>query len=166
MGVYSPLRGQKPSPREQTVLDLLLNGKENKIIAYELGLTEATIKLHLRNLFKKFGVHSRLQLVVKILKSGTHMNNHQMFFFEARIYRSDERYWTIGLQTTAPDLEEASRTFYAWSSGVLIHPKCTRVGLQSVEIGVAPPNRGYQYPNSPVLRTEIQLFLNKDPDDA
>jgi len=36
----------------------------NKQIAYELDVTEATIKAHMTEIFKKLGVHSRTQVAV------------------------------------------------------------------------------------------------------
>lgn len=47
------------SPREQEVLLLLKEGKSNKEIARDLGLSEATVKFHMKNIFSKLGVSSR-----------------------------------------------------------------------------------------------------------
>ncbi|MBB4859301.1 FixJ family two-component response regulator [Novosphingobium chloroacetimidivorans] len=51
------------SPREAQVLELLVGGLLNKQIAYELGVTEVTIKLHRGNVMKKMGVGSVAELV-------------------------------------------------------------------------------------------------------
>ena len=50
------------SARERQVLELILGGLLNKQIAYELGVTEATIKLHRGNVMKKMGVGSIAEL--------------------------------------------------------------------------------------------------------
>lgn len=49
------------TPREREVLALVAEGKRNKTIAYELGLSEHTIKLHLHHLIGKIGVRNRTQ---------------------------------------------------------------------------------------------------------
>jgi len=51
------------SPREAQVLALLVGGLLNKQIAYELGVTEVTIKLHRGNVMKKMAVGSVAELV-------------------------------------------------------------------------------------------------------
>ena len=50
--------------REREVLDLLLQGASNKIMAHKLGVTEATIKAHLTHIYRKLEVDSRLQAVI------------------------------------------------------------------------------------------------------
>jgi len=47
--------------RERDVLRCLSQGTPNKLIAYELDLKESTVKVHVRNILKKLGVHSRTQ---------------------------------------------------------------------------------------------------------
>jgi DNA-binding NarL/FixJ family response regulator len=49
---------------ELRVLDLLSQGKPNKIIAYELGIKEATVKAHITAILRKLRVHSRTQAVL------------------------------------------------------------------------------------------------------
>ena len=45
-------------------LTLLQNGLLNKQIAFELNVTEATIKAHISAIFRKLNVHSRTQVVL------------------------------------------------------------------------------------------------------
>jgi DNA-binding CsgD family transcriptional regulator len=47
--------------RETEVLGLVSEGKPNKIIAAELGLSEHTIKLHMHNIIVKLGVKNRTE---------------------------------------------------------------------------------------------------------
>jgi two-component system, NarL family, nitrate/nitrite response regulator NarL len=49
--------------REKTVLDCLLEGLSNKIIADRLGASESAVKGTLQQLFQKTGVRTRSQLV-------------------------------------------------------------------------------------------------------
>jgi DNA-binding NarL/FixJ family response regulator len=51
------------TPREKTVLSLLKSGKPNKVIAYELGLSASTIKLHIRSIMRKLNVRNRTEAV-------------------------------------------------------------------------------------------------------
>jgi DNA-binding NarL/FixJ family response regulator len=47
------------TPREHSVVALLREGKPNKLIAAELKLQESTVKVHVRNIFKKLRVANR-----------------------------------------------------------------------------------------------------------
>ena len=49
--------------RETEVLALLRHGKANKVIAYELNISEATTKIHVRNIMKKLRARNRTQIV-------------------------------------------------------------------------------------------------------
>ena len=48
--------------REKEVLHRLRQGMQNKIIAYELGISESTVKVHLRNVMKKLNASNRTQV--------------------------------------------------------------------------------------------------------
>jgi two-component system, NarL family, response regulator len=58
------------SPREQEVLQLLVNGKSNKEIASELGITNATVKCHVSTILMRLDVSDRTQAVVAALQRG------------------------------------------------------------------------------------------------
>ncbi len=49
------------TPREKDVLNQLLKGHSNKIIAFKLDIRETTVKAHVTNLLRKLGCHSRMQ---------------------------------------------------------------------------------------------------------
>lgn len=52
------------SPREQTVLDLLLRGiTTNRDLAGELHVSENTVKFHLRNILRKLHLKNRAQVI-------------------------------------------------------------------------------------------------------
>ena len=63
----------KPSltPRELDVLRTLALGHSNKNIAYALGISEATVKVHLRAIMEKLGAKDRTEAVMKALQRGT-----------------------------------------------------------------------------------------------
>jgi DNA-binding NarL/FixJ family response regulator len=50
--------------RERQVVNLVCKAKQNKEIAYELHLTEGTIKEYLNRIFRKLGVSNRTELAV------------------------------------------------------------------------------------------------------
>lgn len=58
------------SPRERQVLQLIANGYENKQVATELGLSEATVKSYLRGIFERLEVTSRAEAVAVGLRLG------------------------------------------------------------------------------------------------
>lgn len=58
----------KLSGREQEVVQLLLEGKSNKLIASSLGISARTVEFHLKNIYTKFQVSSRMELVLKLGK--------------------------------------------------------------------------------------------------
>jgi FixJ family two-component response regulator len=58
------------TPRENEVLTLLVRGKPHKQIAYELGASERTIKMHRRNILEKFSVRSLAELAVMAERLG------------------------------------------------------------------------------------------------
>lgn len=51
------------TPREHEVLQHLAQGFANKQIAYQLNITERTVKFHLNSIFQKLGAHNRTEAV-------------------------------------------------------------------------------------------------------
>lgn len=52
------------SPQQLRVLQMIMEGKLNKHIAADLDLVEQTVKTHVSAILRKFGVHSRTQIVL------------------------------------------------------------------------------------------------------
>ncbi|WP_413285655.1 response regulator [Vibrio sp. MA40-2] len=52
------------TPQQYKVLGMLSDGLLNKQIAYELNVSEATIKAHMTAIFRKLGVQNRTQAVI------------------------------------------------------------------------------------------------------
>ena len=61
--------------REQETLCLVACGLNNKLIARELGISDGTVKVYVKNLLRKLNVHSRLELSVWV-----HQNLNQSVF--------------------------------------------------------------------------------------
>ena len=58
------------SGREQDVLRLLAEGRSNRAIARQLGLSEATVKGHVSRVLNKLNASSRLEAVVRAIGAG------------------------------------------------------------------------------------------------
>jgi DNA-binding CsgD family transcriptional regulator len=54
------------SKREKQVLKLVLEGKSNKQIALSLAISVRTVEFHLKNVYAKFQVSSRIELILKL----------------------------------------------------------------------------------------------------
>jgi two-component system nitrate/nitrite response regulator NarL len=52
------------SPREKEILSQLVAGHSNKLIARELGIAEATVKVHLKSVLRKIRVENRTQAAI------------------------------------------------------------------------------------------------------
>jgi two-component system, NarL family, nitrate/nitrite response regulator NarL len=57
-------------PREQEILQTLVTGASNKMIANRLGITEATVKVHLKTLLRKIDVNNRTQAAIWAMNNG------------------------------------------------------------------------------------------------
>lgn len=55
------------SRREQEVLELVVEGRSNAEIARELSLTKRGVEFHLTQAYRKLGVASRAQAIVRVL---------------------------------------------------------------------------------------------------
>ncbi len=64
-------RLQSLTPQQTRVLSMLAEGLLNKQIAYELNVSEATIKAHVSAILQKLGVDSRTQAVILLSKIRT-----------------------------------------------------------------------------------------------
>ena len=55
---------RKLTPRQQEVLQCLAQGHSNKEIAYQLGLSQGTVKIHIAAIFRAYKVRNRTQAVI------------------------------------------------------------------------------------------------------
>jgi len=60
----------KLTPRENEILVLLAEGQSNKVIARNLGISDGTVKLHVKSILRKLGVHSRVEAAVMAVEEG------------------------------------------------------------------------------------------------
>ncbi|WP_041320781.1 two-component system response regulator NarL [Hyphomicrobium denitrificans] len=52
------------TPREREILECLADGLNNKTIARKLGISDATVKVHVKNVLRKLNLASRLEAAV------------------------------------------------------------------------------------------------------
>ncbi|MEC7885378.1 MAG: response regulator transcription factor [Pseudomonadota bacterium] len=58
------------TPREKEILELLAEGQSNKIIAKNLGISDGTVKLHVKSILRKLDIHSRVEAAVIAVEHG------------------------------------------------------------------------------------------------
>jgi len=58
------------TPREREVLQLLAQGLSNKAIAYQLDISEHTVKFHVNAIMNKLGAQSRTEAAVQATRMG------------------------------------------------------------------------------------------------
>lgn len=56
--------------RESEILECLLEGDSNKLIARRLSITESTVKIHMKSLLRKINVQNRTQAAIWAMESG------------------------------------------------------------------------------------------------
>jgi two-component system nitrate/nitrite response regulator NarL len=71
----SPFR--RLSPRELQVLWHLANGDSNKVIAQELDLVEATVKVHVKSVLRKTHATNRTQAAIWAIRNGLMPYDHK-----------------------------------------------------------------------------------------
>jgi two-component system nitrate/nitrite response regulator NarL len=62
------------TPREMEILTHLAIGQSNKVIARDLGISIGTVKLHVKAILRKLGVHSRVEAAVMAVENGITRN--------------------------------------------------------------------------------------------
>jgi two-component system, NarL family, nitrate/nitrite response regulator NarL len=69
-----PISNKSPfselTPRETEILGLLAEGQSNKAIARNLGISDGTVKLHVKAILRKLNVHSRVEAAVMAVERG------------------------------------------------------------------------------------------------
>lgn len=57
------------TPKEEDVIKLLSDGLTNYAIAKELGITEDTVKVHVKHILNKLDLNSRSQIIIYYYKN-------------------------------------------------------------------------------------------------
>lgn len=55
---------ERLTPREAEILERMAHALDNQSIAEQLGITVATVRVHVQNVIEKLGAHSRLEAVI------------------------------------------------------------------------------------------------------
>ena len=56
--------------REKEIVMLILSGKNKRNIAVMLSLSLSTIKKNVENIYRKFDVHNKVELIVYVIKNN------------------------------------------------------------------------------------------------
>jgi two-component system nitrate/nitrite response regulator NarL len=59
------------SVRESQILDIMVSGDSNKMVARKCGITEATVKVHVKSIMRKIQVTNRTQAAVWAMENST-----------------------------------------------------------------------------------------------
>jgi DNA-binding NarL/FixJ family response regulator len=65
-----PKPTQRLTDRELEVLKLVTAGQRNREIAVELGISENTVKFHLKNIVEKLHAQNRAELAARAVREG------------------------------------------------------------------------------------------------
>ena len=65
------------TPRELEILECVADGSSNKLIARALDITEGTVKLHVKSILRKLGMHSRVEAAVMAVEHGLGKNRRK-----------------------------------------------------------------------------------------
>ncbi len=66
------------TPREAEILSLLAEGQSNKVIARNLGISDGTVKLHVKAILRKLNIHSRVEAAVIAVEHGLRANKNSL----------------------------------------------------------------------------------------
>lgn len=66
---YIDIKGVHLSARDLSIIDNMVNGIPDKLIAHNLGIAHSTFDFHKRNLFKKLNINSKSELIVECFKN-------------------------------------------------------------------------------------------------
>jgi len=70
-GILSENFGQEElTPAERKILQMIVGGNSNKEIAFDLNVSENTVKTHVKNVFEKLGVSDRTSAATLAIKRG------------------------------------------------------------------------------------------------
>lgn len=61
---------QALTPREIEIVRMVAQGLRNRVVAERLSISEGTVKVHLHNIYEKFGVDGRLELLLAAQQKG------------------------------------------------------------------------------------------------
>jgi two-component system nitrate/nitrite response regulator NarL len=65
------------TPRELEILECIADGSSNKMIARDLGITDGTVKLHVKAILRKLGMRSRVEAAVSAVEQGLGKNRRK-----------------------------------------------------------------------------------------
>lgn len=89
------------TPRQHVTLQMLLRGCENKEIADRLGVTDNTVKVHIRNIARRLGVTNRVQIALRATRMFEQIDDNSYRMLSGGLPKTWDQEWS------APDPFEA-----------------------------------------------------------
>jgi len=111
------------SEREKEVVKYLLQGKSNKLIAMSLGISDRTVEFHLKNIYAKYQVNSRVELILKLGNSTGNTIAEQLGYStvanlgenaENRDKRNSQVNWATPFKETVSIIGKESKMKNKW----------------------------------------------------
>lgn len=65
-------KGSGLTPREEEVIVMISEGMSNKMIGNKLGITESTVKVHVKNILNKLELRTRVEAAVWVINNLNH----------------------------------------------------------------------------------------------
>ncbi len=85
------------SQREREVANLVLQGKGNKQIAWLLGISVSTVEFHLKNIYAKLHLSSRVELILKLGNTTGHVTTEGLGY--SIVAKAEEGDHNVGKNT-------------------------------------------------------------------
>jgi DNA-binding CsgD family transcriptional regulator len=115
-GVDEMTQAYNLSKREKEVAELLLRGKSNKQIALALGISKSTVEFHLKNVYAKLRVSSRVEAILKLGKSTGLIGENLR---ESVVERTSKNSHTGGISILRKGAEMKNRWSYYFLAGLI-----------------------------------------------
>jgi len=109
------MKNHNLSKRENEVVELLLQGKNNKQIAMALGISPSTVEFHLKNVYAKLEMRSRTEVILKLgISTGVVDREPQESIVEIRRAKDNNE-----KDFSFKELEMRKRIFYYFLAGLI-----------------------------------------------
>jgi len=108
------------SNREKEVIELLLQGKTNKQIAFLLNISTSTVEFHLKNIYGKYEVNSKVDLILKLWKTtatslGLSTVDQRLNIAENRDRKHPQSGWVLKVKNAFPKISMEVKMKKRWS---------------------------------------------------
>jgi len=82
------------TPRQHVTLQMLLRGCENREIAERLGVTDNTVKVHIRNIARRLGVTNRVQIALRASRMFEQIDDNSYRMLSGGLPKAWDQEWS------------------------------------------------------------------------